>query len=148
MARWALDPRDQANGRRASMALNEGGIAHCVSCYECTQGCPTKIPVLEWAIDGMRKQIVEAGIGDVAHHNRIYMDLTLEQGLVNPSTLLIRSKGLGVLREMPFAIRLWLRGRLSIGKVLKGFFGADKLDTQSELTTLAEATNEIDWEEL
>ncbi len=146
LARWALDPRDQANGRRAKTAMEIGGIANCVSCYECTQGCPTKIPVLEWAIDGLRKSIVEQGVGDIAHHNRVYRDLTLEQGLVNPSTLLVRSKGLGVLGEVPFAIRLWLRGRLSPAKVLKGLFKMDRLKSQDELTALAEAVNDIDWE--
>lgn len=146
LARFALDPRDRADGRRAKTAMNVGGIANCVSCYECSQACPTNIPVLEWAIDGLRKQVIEHGIGDVAHHNRVYKDLTMEQGLVNPSTLMVRSLGLKVITEIPFAIRLWMRGRLSIGKILKGLLRQDKLETQDELTTLAQAVTGINWE--
>ena len=147
LARFALDPRDQAGERRAETAINIGGIANCVSCYECSQACPTGIPVLEWAIDGLRKQIVEHGVGDVAHHNKVYKNLTLEQGVINPSTLLIRSLGWRVIFEIPFAIRLLLRGRLSPVKVLKGLFKLDKLKTQDELSSLAKVVDEINWEE-
>jgi succinate dehydrogenase/fumarate reductase iron-sulfur protein len=145
LARWALDPRDRSNGQRALTSIEAGGIENCVSCYECTQVCPTGIPVLEWAIDGLRKQIVENEIGTIAHHNKVYMDLTREQGLVNPSTLLVRSKGLKVIADLPMAIRMWRRGRLSISKVLKGMLGGDKLETQDELFVLEKAVDEIDW---
>lgn len=55
LAKFALDPRDE--GQRARLALEIGGIEHCVSCYQCTRVCPTEIPILETAIEGLRRQI-------------------------------------------------------------------------------------------
>jgi len=144
LAKFALDPRD--SGPRAQLALAPGGIANCVSCYQCSQACPVGIPVLEEAIDGLRKEIVAEGLGDVAHHNRVYEELVLEQGVVNPSSVLLRSRGWRSIIEIPFALRLWLKGRLSPLKVLKGLLRRDRPRKPDDLTKLARAVKDIDWE--
>ena len=137
LARYALDPRD--GGPRVKLALEIGDLPDCVNCYECVEACPAKINVLEHAIDPLRQMVIKEGAGEIAHHNKIYRDLVIEQGVVNPSTLLLRSRGLRVLADLPLAISLWLKGRLSIPKVLKGLLKRDHLDTQDELVQLARA---------
>ena len=44
LARYALDPRDEAD--RASTALAPGGIDHCVGCRQCSHVCPGRHPGL------------------------------------------------------------------------------------------------------
>jgi len=143
LARFALDPRD--GGPRAKLAVNIGGIENCVSCYQCSQACPMDIHVLETCIDGLRKQIVEQNLGDIAHHHTVYKEMVLEQGVVNPSTLMVRSLGWGVFKELPLALRSFFRGRLSFWKVLKGLLKLDRLKKQAEVEELAEAVHETGW---
>lgn len=142
LARFALDPRD--DGPRAVLAVDRGSIEGCVNCYHCTEYCPAGINILEHAIDPLRKQVINEDLGIVAHHNQVYRDLVLEQGIVNPSTLLLRSKGWKVLGETGFAIRLWLKGRISFGKLIRGLLKLDKLETQEELILLAQNVYVID----
>ncbi len=59
LARYALDPRDEAD--RASTALAPGGIDHCVGCRQCSHVCPAGIRVFEGAIEGLNRQIRESG---------------------------------------------------------------------------------------
>ena len=59
LARFALDPRDEAD--RAATALAPGGIEHCVGCRQCSHVCPTGIRVLEGAIEGLKRQVRESG---------------------------------------------------------------------------------------
>ncbi len=144
LAKVALDPRDGL--RRARLAAEVGGIAHCVSCYQCTQACPAGIRVLEVCIDGLRKQVIQQQVGDVAHHNRVYRELVLEQGWVNPTSLMVRSLCWRVLEELPLAGLLFLRGRLSPTKLFKGLFKRDRLSTQDQIRRLEQAVREMDWE--
>jgi Fe-S oxidoreductase len=137
LARFALDPRD--DGPRAALAVDEASIQGCVNCYECTENCPAGIDILEHAIDPLRKRVVDQNLGIVAHHNKVYKELVLEQGIVNPSTLLFRSRGWKVISEFDLAIRMWLKGRITFGKLTRGLMGQEKLDTQEELIKLAQA---------
>ena len=61
LARYALDPRDEAD--RAATALAPGGIDHCVGCRQCSHVCPAGIRVFEGAIEGLKRQIRESGRG-------------------------------------------------------------------------------------
>ena len=61
LARFALDPRDEAD--RAATALAPGGIEHCVGCRQCSHVCPAGIRVFEGAIEGLKRQIRESGSG-------------------------------------------------------------------------------------
>ena len=61
LARFALDPRDEAD--RAATALAPGGIEHCVGCRQCSHVCPAGIRVFEGAIEGLQRQIRESGRG-------------------------------------------------------------------------------------
>lgn len=144
LAKIALDPRE--GWSRARLAAEVGGIAHCVSCYQCTQACPLGIGVLETCIDGLRRQVAHQGVGEVARHHRIYKELVLEQGLVNPSALMVRSLGWKVIGELPLAWLLFWKGRLSLGKLLKGLLKKDRLKSQPQIRALAQAVEEIDWE--
>ena len=80
LARYALDPRDEAD--RAATALAPGGIEHCVGCRQCSHVCPAGIRIFEGAIEGLKQQIRRsgktgprsrrskffAGIHDIARH--------------------------------------------------------------------------------
>ena len=71
LARFALDPRDEAD--RASTALAAGGIDHCVGCRQCTQVCPAGIRVFEGAIEGLRRQIRDSGkAGPRSRRSRLF----------------------------------------------------------------------------
>ena len=59
LARFALDPRDEAD--RAATAIAPGGIEHCVGCRQCSHVCPAGIRVFEGAIEGLNRQIRESG---------------------------------------------------------------------------------------
>jgi fumarate reductase (CoM/CoB) subunit B len=137
LSKVALDPRDGIS--RALIAYAEGQISECVSCYECTQACPTGIQVLEHAIDGLRKQIVSEDIGDIAHHNHVYKELTLTQGLVNPVSLMLRSKGFRLIAELPQAFILLKAGRLTLRSLWDGIFNRKKMRHLDEVNALAEA---------
>lgn len=144
LARFALNPRD--GGERGELSVNIGGIDNCVSCYQCSEACPVGIRVLEVCIDGLRKQIAEQNIGDIAHHNKVYKELVLEQGIVNPSTLMVRSMGWKVFKEIPLTVRMLFRGRISPWKFIKGILKLDRQKKQHEVQQLAQAVDEIDWE--
>jgi len=112
LAKFALDPRD--DGPRAELALDVGGIEHCVSCHQCSRVCPTHVPVLEVAIEGLRKQIREE---DLDHppklRDRIFADIhrysrlgSRFAPLVNPvgrmgPTRWLAEKALGIDRRRP-----------------------------------------------
>lgn len=140
LARVALDPRDA--GGRARTAADIGSIAECVSCFECTQACPNDISVLENAIDGLRRQVVMEGRGDIAHHHAVYRDLTIEQGLVHPVSLMLRSKSWRVIFELPHAVRLLLAGRLTVKSLLDGLFNRTPIRDVEDLDVLARALEE------
>ena len=137
LAKMALDPRD--GDSRALTAYSKGQISECVSCYECTQACPTGIQVLEHAIDGLRKQIIAEDIGDIAHHNHVYKELTLEQGLVDPVALMLRSKGFRVLSELPQALTLLRAGRMTLRSLWDGIFNRKKMRNLDEVKAIGEA---------
>ena len=144
LARFALDPRDGAP--RAELAVEKADIRDCTNCYECVEACPTGINPLEHAIDPLRNMIVKEELGSVAHHNKVFCDLVVEQGIVNPSTLLLRSRGISVLSEINMAIQMWLKGRLSIAKIFSGLLKTDHLQTQEELTQLTQAVRNLQQE--
>ncbi|OGO12143.1 MAG: hypothetical protein A2Y53_02150 [Chloroflexi bacterium RBG_16_47_49] len=135
LAKFALDSRD--NAPRAQIAVEKTDIIDCVNCYKCVEACPTNVNVLEHGIDPIRSLIIEENIGDIAHHNRIYRDLVIRQGIVNPSTLLLKSLRTRVLYEIPLAIRMWWKGRISISKIIRGVFGGEHLNSQDEIIKLA-----------
>jgi len=135
LAKVALDPRD--GGARAQMSNDLGNIAECVSCYQCTQSCPTNINVLEHAIDGLRRQIVQQDIGEVAHHHHVFRGLTIHQGLVNPVTLMLQSKGWRIIFELPHALRLLHSGRLSLRSLWKGLLKPERMRDAEEIEQIA-----------
>jgi hypothetical protein len=63
----------------------------------------------------------------------------MEQGIVNPSTLLVRSMRWRVFGEIDLAIRMWLKKRISLTKLLHGLLKMERLNTQDELIALGAA---------
>ena len=52
MAQTALDPRDGLD--RGKLALHEGGILDCVSCYKCDEVCPVDIPIVDTILEPLK----------------------------------------------------------------------------------------------
>ncbi|MCL4458897.1 MAG: 2Fe-2S iron-sulfur cluster-binding protein [Chloroflexi bacterium] len=121
LAKYALDPRDEAD--RAASATKEGLLRDCVSCYACTEACPNKINILEEAIDGLRRICAKHRLGEAAKQTEALAALVKETGLISPTTLFLRIKGFSTITQIPLAIRMSLRGRVSPGKVLSAFLG-------------------------
>lgn len=140
LARFALDPRDR--GARAELAVDRGHLEACVNCYACVEACPAGINILEHAIDALRSLAVEEDRGEIAHHNKVYHDLVLQQVVVNPATLLMRSRGLRALQELPLALALWRRGRLSAAKFLSSLGETGSREDREELAALARRVRE------
>ena len=144
LARFALDPRDGAP--RAELAVEKADIRDCTNCYECVEACPTGINPLEHAIDPLRNLIVDEGLGFIARHNKVFRDLVLEQGVINPSTLMLRSRGINLISEISLIFQMWLKGRLSPVKIISGLLKRERLQTQDEINQLAHSIQTLGQE--
>ena len=128
LARFALDPRDE--GDRAKAALDLGGIGHCVGCQQCSRVCPNGIRVFEGAIQGLRGQIRQQGLGGPgSNRSRLFANIhavarlgSRFAPLVNPAAKLapvrrMMEAGLGIdrRRDLPSFARTpfdrWFRKR-------------------------------------
>ena len=107
LARFALDPRDEAD--RASTALAAGGIDHCVGCRQCTQVCPAGIRVFEGAIEGLKRQIRDSGkAGPRSRRSRLFARIHDVARFARPLAPLVNWAGrrtiLRILLEAVFGI--------------------------------------------
>jgi len=114
LAKLAFDPRDSLN--RAALALR-AMIEKCVSCYECVHVCPVEVSILECALDRMREKITIAEPDSIlARHIAAFTDILEDEGLVNPTALILKTKGLAALGKLPLAIKMFRRGKVKLRK--------------------------------
>jgi succinate dehydrogenase/fumarate reductase iron-sulfur protein len=115
LARRALDPRDDSD--RTPVALTEGGLVHCVSCYCCVNVCPLEINVLEGAIERLRGQCADQKVGNWAKYNQAFTDLVGENGIVNPLILMRRASNVPeILKNILIGFQFFLKGKISLRK--------------------------------
>jgi len=117
LAQTALDPRNSAVKVARSLSLT--GIFNCVSCYKCEEVCPASIPIVTQAIEPLKAKAA-ALVPAMAGHSRALRAVVAARGYVDPSELVLRVRGLEVLRDLPRALRLWWRGKINPIKTLFG----------------------------
>jgi fumarate reductase (CoM/CoB) subunit B len=115
LGQTALDPRNDP--RKVARALARTGIFNCVSCYKCEEVCPASIPIVSGVIEPLKAKAA-AHVPGMARHARALRAVVAERGVVDPSALVLRVRGLAVLRDLPRAIRLLLRGKIDPLKTL------------------------------
>jgi succinate dehydrogenase/fumarate reductase iron-sulfur protein len=115
LGQTALDPRN--NDAKVARSLELTGIFNCVSCYKCEEVCPAAIPIVSQVIEPLKAKTA-ALVPGMAKHPLALRAVVAERGRVDPTALLLRVRGLGVLRDLPRAVRLLLRGKINPFKTL------------------------------
>lgn len=115
--RFAIDDRDSRGVKRV-VKLVGGSTSpfRCLRCYLCEEACPRSVGPAE-STAALRRlamrngTIVEAGI----RHARAMTKDVCRYGKLSETALAVRTWGynpLAILRAIPLALRLWLRGKL------------------------------------
>jgi heterodisulfide reductase subunit C len=117
LARVALDPRDGID--RGRLALEEGSVFDCVSCYKCEEVCPASIPIVTGAIEPL-KALAYRSKAKGTKHSGVFLQIIERRGRIDPSELVLRVQGLAALRYPMRALKLWLRGKINPFKTVFG----------------------------
>ena len=115
LGQTALDPRNDP--AKVGRTLARTGIFNCVSCYKCEEVCPAGIPIVSAVIEPLKAKAA-AQVPSLAKHAHALRAVVAERGIVDPSALVLRVRGRAVLRDLPRAIRLLLRGKIDPLKTL------------------------------
>jgi fumarate reductase (CoM/CoB) subunit B len=115
LGQTALDPRNDP--AKVARALSRTGIFNCVSCYKCEEVCPASIPIVTAVIEPLKAKAAAHAPG-MARHAHALRAVVAARGIVDPSALILRVRGLSALRDLPRAIRLLLRGKIDPIKTL------------------------------
>lgn len=132
--RFIADPRDDRGRGRVPM-LSSQGLWWCTRSYVCYEVCPKNIRLTDLIMD-LRRMSVE---DDVKHkgtrHARAFAESVRKSGKLNPTILFLKTKGLGALKDIPFAANLYRKGKTvtpfkppipRMEEVKKLFYGAEK----------------------
>jgi fumarate reductase (CoM/CoB) subunit B len=117
LARVALDPRDGID--RGRLALEEGSVFDCVSCYKCEEVCPAGIPIVTGAIEPLKALAYRSRTKD-ARHSGVFLHIIEKRGRIDPAELVLRVQGLAALRNPIRALKLLIRGKINPLKTLFG----------------------------
>ena len=117
LAQQALDPRDGYD--RGRIAVEEGSIFDCVSCYKCQQACPVGVPIVDGVIEPLKARAYRSMPGS-AKHQHVFMDIVRSRGRIDPGGLVLQTQGLAAFRHPLRVLALYLRGKID---PLKTFFG-------------------------
>lgn len=117
LAQTALDPRDDLD--RADLIENVASVFDCVSCYRCEEVCPVEIPIVSEVIERL-KAIAYAARPSANKHQAAFLQIVEERGRIDPSALILKTQGLGALRDPVRALKLWLKGKISPLRTFRG----------------------------
>jgi heterodisulfide reductase subunit C len=116
-------PREIVAALRAGVldrVLNSNTVWLCVSCYSCTVRCPVGIPFTDTMYE-LKRLEVERGFAQDSNSAlmaRAFVETVDRYGRNAEATLLrkyyLRRSPLKALKQVPLALKLLLRGRLSI----------------------------------
>lgn len=113
LAMRALDPRDE-DERTATIVNN--GIFHCVSCLNCAEVCPQGIDVFQDAIEPLKRLAVSQKAYKGHSTYSAVKEVIKESGDVNPLVLIKKTRGIGAVKDLFLAVKLGLRGKLTINQ--------------------------------
>ncbi|MDT8445291.1 MAG: succinate dehydrogenase/fumarate reductase iron-sulfur subunit [bacterium] len=112
--RMNKDTRDTIGAERLKVLVEDHGIWDCTHCYRCVESCVKNIPIMD-AIQGLREETFKRGMtnSEGARHAKVFLDDTINLGRANEVTLPLRTLGpIGSLSQIPFAIKMGLKGRV------------------------------------
>ncbi len=115
LGQTALDPRNDSAKVARSLSLT--GIFNCVSCYKCEEVCPASIPIVTQVIEPLKAKAAALKPG-MAKHSRALRAVVAARGIVDPTALVLRVRGLGALLDLSRALRLLVRGKIDPIKTL------------------------------
>ena len=113
----ALDPRDAT--ARARDLVERADIFSCVSCYRCEEVCPASIPIVSGVIEPLKALVYEESARK-PRHAHAFLKIIERRGRIDPTELVLRVQGRGVLRSFRRAIALLLRGKINPVRTLFG----------------------------
>jgi succinate dehydrogenase/fumarate reductase iron-sulfur protein len=120
LAQTALDPRN-SKAKVKAMLENVDPFS-CLSCYKCEEVCPAKIPIVSYAIEPIKREIM-ALLPDKARHPRVFAGIVSRRGKIDPTELVLRMQGLPALKNVARIARLLMRGKVNLRRTLLGFGG-------------------------
>ena len=109
LGQTALDPRNDPG--KVARSLARTGIFNCVSCYKCEEVCPAAIPIVTQVIEPLKAKAALLVPG-MAKHAQALRAIVAERGIVDPTALVLRVRGLKAMREWLRALRLLVRGKI------------------------------------
>jgi fumarate reductase (CoM/CoB) subunit B len=115
LGQTALDPRNDA--AKVARSLARTGIFNCVSCYKCEEVCPAAIPIVTEVIEPLKAKAAML-VPAMAKHARGLRTVVAGRGVVDPTALILRVRGIRALREWRRALRLFVRGKIDPIKTL------------------------------
>jgi fumarate reductase (CoM/CoB) subunit B len=115
LGQTALDPRNDPG--KVARSLARTGIFNCVSCYKCEEVCPAAIPIVTQVIEPLKAKAALLVPG-VVKHAQVLRAVVAERGIVDPTALVLRVRGLKAVRDWQRAIRLLVRGKIDPIKTL------------------------------
>jgi fumarate reductase (CoM/CoB) subunit B len=115
LGQTALDPRNDT--AKVARSLKLTGIFNCISCYKCEEVCPASIPIVTQVIEPLKARAA-ALVPGMAKHAYALRAIVAARGTVDPTALVLRTRGPKVLLDLPRALRLLLRGKINPIKTL------------------------------
>lgn len=119
--RFVIDPRD-SGGKDRLRKLVGSGLWRCAHCYLCASICPKGI-IPKDAISCLRAKAYRMGLKDdpgASYIDGFYHGIK-RTGRVSEPLLAVKVKGVGIIKEIPFFLKLLMRGKVPrIGGPIKG----------------------------
>ncbi len=111
--RFVADPREGKRTERLRELSEENGVWDCTRCGMCLDACPKGVDPME-AIVKLRTRAMSAGITDNAgaRHALAFKGDMARWGVLNEPLLLVKTHGLGVIKEMGTALHLAKKGKI------------------------------------
>ncbi len=110
--RFVIDPRDNG-GRDRLKKLADAGLWHCAHCYLCASICPKGI-IPKDSISYLRTKSYWMDLKDdpgASYIDGFYHGIK-RTGRISEPLLAIKVKGVGILKEIPFFLKLLMRGKV------------------------------------
>ncbi|MEK7825752.1 MAG: succinate dehydrogenase/fumarate reductase iron-sulfur subunit [Nitrospirota bacterium] len=110
--RFVIDPRD-SGGKDRLKKLAESGLWHCAHCYLCASICPKGI-IPKDSISYLRAKSYRMGLKDdpgASYVDGFYHGIK-RTGRISEPLLAFKVKGIGILKEIPFFLKLLTHGKV------------------------------------
>src|SRR5262249_35045805 len=115
LGQTALDPRNDP--AKVARALARTDIFSCVSCYKCEEVCPASIPIVSQVIEPLKAKAA-ALVPLMAEHPNALRAIVAERGIIDPSALVLRVRGLRAALNIMRVWRLLIRRKINPIKTL------------------------------